>query len=93
MTAWKSSASSLESGLSALAERPEGRVLRRVTLSIWRTCTVGSETTERASRYREFALRPRFLARYLWQKNLNLLLNPRTEGFRVIQGLRQLLWK
>jgi radical SAM superfamily enzyme YgiQ (UPF0313 family) len=43
--------------------------------------------------YREFALRPRFLARYLWQKNLNLLLNPRTEGFLVIQGLRQLLWK
>ncbi len=43
--------------------------------------------------YRDFALRPRFLARYLWQKNLNLLLNPRTEGFLVVQGLRQLFWK
>ena len=41
--------------------------------------------------YRDFALRPSFLARYLWQKNLNLLWNPDTEGFLVSQGLRVLL--
>ncbi|HOU55296.1 MAG TPA: radical SAM protein [Myxococcota bacterium] len=38
--------------------------------------------------YRDFALRPSFLVRYLWQKNLNLLWNPDTEGFLVSQGIR-----
>lgn len=40
--------------------------------------------------YRDFALRPSFLFRYLWQKNLNLLWNPDTEGFLVTQGIRVL---
>ncbi|MBP7127307.1 radical SAM protein [Myxococcota bacterium] len=43
--------------------------------------------------YRDFALRPSFLARYLWQKNLNLLWNPDTEGFLVSQGIRVIFRK